>query len=276
MSIGSILANLFAFRKLKKLFQSPTPAPEDIMSDVQDPTAWMLDNSLSEFLLMPGGVLYMCMLGYTFLHGCKVFKAFPKNASLSFKIVSMVLACTGGGILVPIFLNGIPVPLANDAYPIAILTSFALHYYFPVLREVAGMSTIFKVLLVVFYECTRSGVVVKLTYLAGSKIAASTFGFPLFGPIACGTIGGCGGAFLPFSKGLDPIKAGLASPMQTAFVGATCFHLYLNTSMSEGCVNAKSKAHVCMTLFFIAVGIVNALGLSASAAKTVAVKTKSE
>ena len=130
--------------------------------------------------------------------------------------------------------------------------------------------------MVVFYECTRSGVVVKLTYLAGSKIAASTFGFPLFGPIACGTIGGCGGAFLPFSKGLDPIKAGLASPMQTAFVGATYFHLYLNTSLSEGCVDAKAKAHVFMTLFFISVGIVNALGLSASAAKTVAVKTKSE
>lgn len=243
---------------------------------MSDPTAWMIDNSLSEFLLMPGGVLYMCMLGYTFLHGCKVFKAFPKNASLSYKIVSMVLACTGGGIMVPIFLNSIPVPLANDAYPIAILISFALHYYFPILREVAGMSTIFKVLLVVFYECTRSGVVVKITYFAGSTIAASTFGFPLFGPIACGTIGGCGGAFLPFSKGLDPIKAGLASPMLTAFVGATCFHLYLNTSLSEGCVDAKAKAHVFMTLFFIAVGIVNTLGLSASAAKTVAVKTKSE
>jgi hypothetical protein len=40
--------------------------PEVIMDD---PTAWMLENSLSEFLLMPGGVLYMCTLGYTFLVG---------------------------------------------------------------------------------------------------------------------------------------------------------------------------------------------------------------
>ena len=47
--------------------------------------------------------------------------------------------------MVPIFLNGIPVPLANDAYPVAILTSFALHYYFPILREVAALSKIFKV-----------------------------------------------------------------------------------------------------------------------------------
>ncbi len=47
--------------------------------------------------------------------------------------------------MVPIFLNGVPVPLANDAYPIAILTSFALHYYFPILREVAALSNIFKV-----------------------------------------------------------------------------------------------------------------------------------
>ena len=40
--------------------------PEVVM---EDPTAWMLENSLSEFLLMPGGVLFMCMFGYTFLHG---------------------------------------------------------------------------------------------------------------------------------------------------------------------------------------------------------------
>jgi hypothetical protein len=57
----------------------------------------------------------------------------------------MIMACTGGGIMVPIFINSIPVPLAQDAYPIAILTSYLLHSYFPILRDVLELSPVFKV-----------------------------------------------------------------------------------------------------------------------------------
>lgn len=52
---------------------------------------------------------------------------------------------TGGGILVPIFINAIPVPLAQDAYPIAIAASFALHSFFPILKDVLACSPIFQV-----------------------------------------------------------------------------------------------------------------------------------
>ena len=65
----------------------------------------------------------------------------------------------------------------------------------------------------------------------------------------------------------------MVPPVQTAFVAALCFHLFLSTEMSEGVVDAKKKAHVFVAMFFITVGIVNALGLSAQ--KTV-VKTKKE
>jgi len=242
--------------------------------EVVDQTEWMLNNTISEFLLMKNAVLYLCLFGYTFLHGCKVFKALPAKTSISYKLVSMVFACTGGGILVPIFLNNVPVPLANDAYPIAIIISFALHHYFPVLREVADMSSIVKVALIALYETTRASVVVKLTYAGASVIAPSLFSFPLFGPIMCGAVGGCGGAFLPMSKGLDPIKGGLLPPMMTALTGATAFHLFFNSSMSEGCIEPKAKAHVCMALFFIAVAVVNAFGLTSN--KTIVVKTKKE
>jgi hypothetical protein len=57
----------------------------------------------------------------------------------------MILACTGGGILVPLFINAIPVPLCQDAYPIAIIASFLLHSYAPILREVMNLSPVFKV-----------------------------------------------------------------------------------------------------------------------------------
>jgi hypothetical protein len=113
----------------------------------------------------------------------------------------------------------------------------------------------------ILYETQRASVVVKLTLAAASKIPPSTFSFPLFGPIACGAIAGCGGAFLPLSKGLDPISNGLQPPMMTSFIGALCFHLYMNSSLSDGCIDAKSKAKVFVAFFFIFISLVNNLDL---------------
>jgi uncharacterized membrane protein YeiH len=126
---------------------------------------------------------YMCLLGYTFMHGCKVFKNFDNKDSNAYKLISMILACTGGGILVPIFLNSVPVPLSMDSYPIAILTSFLIHTYFPILREVLQLSAVFKAAVVFLYEVLRAMVVVKFTYAAGNTIAPSEFEFAIFGPI---------------------------------------------------------------------------------------------
>ena len=77
--------------------------------------------------------------------GKKVFSSINPQAPFSFKFTQMVLACTGGGIMVPIFINAVPVPLAQDAYPIAIMASYVLHDNFPILREIFAMSSWMKV-----------------------------------------------------------------------------------------------------------------------------------
>jgi len=226
----------------------PQPEPEPA-----DPTGYLIHSGLGEFLLLSTPYIkYMAMLGYTYMHGTKVFPNFKPSDSTAYKFVSMVLQCTGGGILVPIFINSIPVPLSQDAYPLAILVAFVLHQYFPVLREVMKLSPILQGAVIFLYETLRASVVVKLTAAAGSAIAPTEFSFPLFGPIFCGTVAGCGGAFLPMNKGLDPIKNGLAQPMLTAFVAATFYHLFVNTSLSDGVKEAPKKAHVIIAIFFIA------------------------
>lgn len=172
----------------------------------------------------------------------------------------MIFQCTGGGILVPIFLNAIPVPLSNDAYPIAILLSFWLHNYVPILRDVVALSPIVKVVLIVLYESLRAAVVVKFTALAGTTIPPSDFGsVAVFGPIFCGTIAGCGGAFLPLNKGLDPIKDnGLAQPMLSAGMAATFYHIVTHClprwfpSLLLGVLRLDKKAHVLVAVFFVA------------------------
>jgi hypothetical protein len=103
----------------------------------------------------------------------------------------------------------------------------------------------------------RAFVVTKLTAAAGAAIPASEFDFPLFGPIFCGTIAGCGGAFLPLSKGLEPIKKGIAPPMFSAFVAATFFHLFLNLG-ADDVVNGVKKAKVVVALWFILHGFYSA------------------
>ena len=230
------------------------------MATVEDSTAWMLESDFSKVLLLSSsGLAYMAMLAYTYLHGCKLFPTLEKDSSKAYKFVRMCFQCTGGGIIVPLLINAIPVTLGKDAYPICIFISFLLHEYLPFLREVVQESSIFKIALIFLYECQRASVVYKLTTAAAASIPASDFSFAVFGPIFCGAIGGCGGAFLPMNKGLDPIKKnGLGQPMYTALIAAACLHLFLATSLSEGIAEAGKKAQLCMAVYFITDNISNA------------------
>jgi len=38
--------------------------------------------------------------------------------------------------------------------------------------------------------------------MAAGTLAATRFSVPVVGPLVCGAIGGCGGGFMPFDKGL--------------------------------------------------------------------------
>ena len=110
-----------------------------------------------------------------------------------------------------------------------------------------AFSSHYQTIVIIFYEAVRAKVVTTFTVGAASAIAPSTFSFPVFGPIICGTIAGCGGAFLPLNK--------------------------VSTSLSEGVVDAKAKAHLHLALYFILVGLVTGLDLGA---KKEEVKTKKE
>lgn len=265
----------------------------------EDPTAWLIGGGWAEFLLLnTDAIKYMAMFGYTYLHGktysgsrkfsriyisciflsmrrhahtgVKLFPTLPKDAALSFKFVSMILQCTGGGILVPLFINSIPVPLSTDAYTIAILVAFLLHQYFPILRDVVMLSPILKIAFIVLYECQRAAVVTKLTLAAAASIVPSDFSqIAVFGPIFCGTISGCGGAFLPLNKGLAPIeKSGLGQPMLSALIAATCLHFFMGTGLSDGVIDAKKKAQVIMAVYFIVYNLYSTFALKYLASAT--------
>jgi hypothetical protein len=166
----------------------------------------------------------------------------------------MIFQCTGGGVIVPLLINYIPVPLGVDSYPVIITISFLLHYYVPIMRDVTNHSPVLKGCLIVLYETMRAAVVCKFIHIANEKIPASDFSFPVFGPIFCGTIAGCGGSFIPFNKGLDSIKDGTTGPMVSAFAASILFHLLVNTETFSHYLQAEAerKAQVLVATFFIA------------------------
>ena len=130
--------------------------------------------------------------------------------------------------------------------------------------------------MIVLFETQRASVVVKLTTAAAAAIPASEFSFPFFGPIFCGSIAGCGGAFLPLNKGLEPLeKNGLAPNMWSAFVAAAFYHIFMNTSLSDGIPDAAKKAQVLVACFFIVYGLAKDVGSSMFSIKVNETATKS-
>jgi TRIC channel len=180
--------------------------------------------------------------------GCKLFtNAFTSSpTSMMFQYVSMILQCTGGGIIVPLLINSIPVPLGQDSYIIIISISFLLHYYFPILRDVAMQSSILYCGMIVMYEILRAYVVVKFINSAAATIPPSEFTIPVFGPIICGTIAGCGAAFIPFNKGLDAIKQSLIPPVISAGLGSVFYHAIVATTST-----GKRTSPACCILYCV-------------------------
>ena len=107
----------------------------------------------------------------------------------------------------------------------------------------------------------RAFVVCKMTLSAGKAIAPSDFSIAVFGPIICGGIAGCGGAFLPFDKGLKAIEgSGLADNMTTALIAATFYNFFKFTSLSDGVVDAHKKAQLLVAVFFISHNLYTTFG----------------
>lgn len=146
------------------------------------------------------------------------------------------------------------------------------------LREIVGLSPVFKAVCIILYETMRAFVVTKMTKAAGAAIAPSDFeSMAVFGPIICGGIAGCGGAFLPFDKGLKAIEStGLQDNMLTALVAATFYNFFMHTSMSDGVIDAHKKAQLLVAVFFISHNLYTTFGAKLLAGSVKTEKAKKE
>jgi len=94
--------------------------------------------------------------------------------------------------------------------PVALTTFFVLYSAPPVVKLLN--TTLGAVAISVAYETMRCHVLMNCARQAVATMPAflsGTYPVPVAAPIVCGVIGGCGGGFLPASKGLQPLEAGI-------------------------------------------------------------------
>lgn len=158
------------------------------------------------------------------LHVAK--KKYDGRRSFAKGAAENALASFGGGIVVPLMLSHSDVhvfPLKSEwAVPFVIVAFVMVRADVLGIRRRRGL---FDLLLVAGFECARCCMLLNWCKTATKTLPASYYDVPVVGPLVCGTIGGCGGAFLPSpEKGLSAMREGVPFAMASAFAATAFYH----------------------------------------------------
>jgi uncharacterized membrane protein YeiH len=165
----------------------------------------------------------LSMLGYCIFIAQKVKVNLPSARWLESGLATLLTAF-GGGTIVPLLLGKPVVWLrANDLFLYHVTLAWILvnaspleHYVRELLRAPAAGAA-----LNLLFQSFRAAVVFAL--MAMAKKAEVPGGVGTAGLLVCGTLGGCGGIFLPLSKGLEPVRNGAPVLMETAFTATAAY-----------------------------------------------------
>ena len=181
----------------------------------------------------------LSMLGYCVFIAQKVKINLPSARWLESGLATLLTAF-GGGTIVPLLLGEPVVWLrANDLFMYHVTLAWLLvnvspaeHYVHKLLRSRAAGTA-----LNLLFQSFRAAVVFALMGMAKKAQVPGRVGTA--GLLVCGTLGGCGGIFLPLSKGLEPVRNGAPVLMETAFT-ATAAYLaagaFLRTEFGQSAV----------------------------------------
>jgi hypothetical protein len=137
------------------------------------------------------------------------------------------LSAFGGGTVAPVLI-GRPSFVLNNDFPI-----FACICVWYVVNNLNGtvlfnhpaVKMFWLLMLAIFRANAATNMV---TIASGIFTPTKYYPIPILGPIVAGTVLGCLGQFLPFDKGLSPIKNNTPWPVQAAFLTSTFYHLMIN------------------------------------------------
>ncbi|CAM9795470.1 unnamed protein product [Ectocarpus sp. 4 AP-2014] len=173
----------------------------------------------------------VCLAAFALFHSARVRKIEKDSGKQMFWAESLVMTymmAFGGGILAPFLLGKPPVMFVNDLIvPLVAVCWFVSNRAEGPIFALIN-TPIMKQVILVLSEVFRANSMCGIVVLSNSILKPGKhYPIALWGPILLGTVGGCGGLFLPLDKGLKGLKNGAPWPLQSAFYGSMFFNLFV-------------------------------------------------
>lgn len=165
------------------------------------------------------------------INGClsaqNALKAQPQPVYWLYSLVMSYLSAFGGGTVAPVLIGRPSFVLNNDFAIFACICVWYVvnHLNGTVLFNHPVVKMFWLLMLAIFRANAATNMV---TVASGIFTPTKYYPIPILGPIVVGTLLGCLGQFLPFDKGLSPIKNNTPWPVQAAFLTSTFYHLMIN------------------------------------------------
>ena len=144
--------------------------------------------------------------------------------------VLMVLANFGGSTIAAVMVGKPVAFVCNEALVTCCLLTWTVIYLMPSVVFGLMSNPVGRQLTSLCYEIQRCHVLMNCTKMAAACLPAqlavpSPGRVAIIGPLIAGTLGGCGGGFMPLDKGLGPIEKGLNWRMASALINSTWMFL---------------------------------------------------
>jgi len=176
-----------------------------------------------------------------------------KNFYWAKALVTMGIAAFAGGFLAPLTVGHVPSVLMEEAYFWALIFAWYVTLYAPGISEPWSQvvkSDCGKILFSVCFAIFKTNQIVGAIEVGAAAIGEETivpksryFLTPVAAPLLCGFFGGCGGAFLPMTKGLAPIEEGKNWNLKAAFFAVI---IYYYSTRACGVDKLTAKMGICL------------------------------
>jgi len=206
-------------------------------------------------------MFYFCLAGFCAANGCAVLKATPK-INYFHGCALMVLTCFGGSTISAVMVGAPVVFVCNEALVSVCLTTWTVLYFLRFLVSLLTETLFGRLYLSVTYEIMRCHVLMNCTKQAAT-ILPSALAVPaanrvaIIGPLIAGTLGGCGGGFMPLDKGLAPLSNG--TNWRVASAAITSLWMFLSTQYPQAKMAiglTTDEARFCAVSFVVLLPLV--------------------
>lgn len=145
-------------------------------------------------------------------------------------LVLVVIGSFGGGTLAPLLIGRPSMIVWNDQIIVLCMLAWYATHYLGCQKFLTWLPV--KMIWTLFLGLFRTHSVINVLTASLSVLGPTPYyPIPIIGPIVVGTALGCLGMFLPFDKGLAPIKNGTPWNLQGALITATFYHLMVNDNV---------------------------------------------